>query len=194
MLSAKPTCMLPLGWSAMAVDYVNFGYDARLALVTMCERVKIGCRNLPVKNRVPHDQGKTQDPVDYRPYSYDARPVNQMWTNEITQQIAGGIEMRAFVGGIAVAAAVLLMAATAGAVVTASSDAVRPAVESLELRSKTAVGEPTVCKSRRSRPHCSRLRANSYHQRLGKAPLAPSPAHVRPHHLPDYYVLHGPWL
>ena len=101
--------------------------------------------------------------------------------------------MRVFVGGIAVAAAVLLMAATAGAVVTASSNTLGPALESVESRVKTAVEEPTVCKSRRSRPHCSRLRANSYHQRLGEAPLAPSPVHVRPHHLPNYYVLHGPW-
>ena len=117
-----------------------------------------------------------------------------MWTNEIIQQMARGTEMRVFVGGIAVAVAVLLMAATAGAVVTVSSDSVRPALESLELRSKTTVGEPIACKSRRSRPHCSRLRADLYHQRLGGAPPAPSSTHVRPRHLPDHYVLHGPWL
>ena len=120
--------------------------------------------------------------------------MSKMWTNEIIQQMARGTEMRVFVGGIAVAVAVLLMAATAGAVVTASSDSVRPALESLELRSKTTVGEPIACKSRRSRPHCSRLRANLYHQRLGGAPPAPSSAPVRPRHRPDYYVLHGPWL
>ena len=117
-----------------------------------------------------------------------------MGANEIIQQMAKGIEMRVFVDGIAAAAAVLLMAATAGAVVTASSETVRPALESLELRSKTTVGEPTACRSGRSRPHCSRLRANLYHQRLGGAPPTPSSTHVRPRHLPDHYVLHGPWL
>jgi hypothetical protein len=101
--------------------------------------------------------------------------------------------MRVFVRGIVVATTVLLIAATAGAVVTTSSDTVRPALEFLELRSKTTLAESTACKSRRSRPHCSRLRANLYHQRLSGAPLAPSSAHVRPRHLPDYYVLHGPW-
>jgi hypothetical protein len=114
--------------------------------------------------------------------------------DEFTQQMTKEIEMRVFVGAIAVVVALLLMAPTAGAVVTAPSDTVRSTLALLESRSKTAVVEQTTCNNNKSQPRCGRLQANSHHQRPHGSPLAASPAHVLPHHLPNYYVLHGPWL
>ena len=100
--------------------------------------------------------------------------------------------------GIAAPAAAftaLLICQTAQAVVLASGFDTTTAMASVELTSKITVTCPTACKSKTCRSQCRRLRAKSlYHQPdYGLSQTQPRDR-VEPRHLPDYYVLHRPWL
>jgi len=93
------------------------------------------------------------------------------------------------------AAAALLICQTAQAVVPAPRCNITAAIASLELRGKIAVTCPTACKSKTCRSQCRRLRVKSHYQQLDYGSSQTRPRYrVAPHHLPDYYVLHGPWL
>jgi hypothetical protein len=92
----------------------------------------------------------------------------------------------------AAAVAALLICQTAQAAVLGSRCDTTTAMASVELRNKIAV---TSCKGKPRRSQCRRLPAKSPYQQpdYGLSQTQPRD-HVEPHHLPDYYVLHRPWL
>jgi hypothetical protein len=87
------------------------------------------------------------------------------------------------------AAMALLICQTAQAVVPTAPCNVTVAMAALELRSEITVTCPTACKSKTCRLQCRRSRPKSHYQQPDYG-LSQS----QPHHLPNYYVLHGPWL
>jgi hypothetical protein len=102
---------------------------------------------------------------------------------------------RSRIAAPAAAVTAILICQTAQAVVPASRCNMTAAVASLELRSKIAVTCPTACKSKTCRSQCRRLPAKSHYQQpdYGLSQTQPRD-HTGPHHLPDYYILHRPWL
>jgi ABC-type nickel/cobalt efflux system permease component RcnA len=95
----------------------------------------------------------------------------------------------------AAAATALLICQTAQAAVPGSRCNMTAAMAALELRGKIAVTCPTACKSKTCRSQCRRLRAKSHDRQFDYGSPQTQPRdHMGPHHLPDYYVLHRPWM
>jgi hypothetical protein len=96
---------------------------------------------------------------------------------------------RSRIAAPAAAATALLICQTAQAVVPAAFCHVTAAMAALELRSEIAVTCPSACKSGRCRSQCRPSRAKSHYQQPDYGL-----SQTQPRHLPNYYVLHRPWL